>query len=155
MLGKVKNLLGIESVKLRIELPETEYPKSGIIKGKLIISSLSKQIIKSINIKLIEKYQRGRNDNKLISEYTAGIVEHKEAFKIEEGKDIAFEFELPYEIAQSEMDKIGSSNFIFKGIIKAAKYFHSVKSEFRIEATAEVQGNAISPLTSCNIILKS
>ncbi len=154
MLGKVKNLLGIESVKLRLELPETEYPKSGIIKGKLIINSLSKQIIKSVTIKLIEKYQRGRNDNKLISEYDAGIVEHKEAFKIDEGKELAFEFELPYSIAQSEMDKIGTSNFIFKGIIKAAKYFHAVKSEFRIEATAEVQGNAISPLTNCDIKIK-
>lgn len=115
---------------------------------------MSSQTVRSINIKLIEKYERGRGNNKLINEYTAGELFSDKAFKIEANKEQAFEFNLPYEIAQSEMDKIGSSNFLTRTFVKAAKYLHGVRSEFRIEASAKVQGNAISPLISEVIKIK-
>ena len=154
MLGKVKSFLGIESVKLSLEIPDEISKPSGVLTGKIIINSMSGQTVKSIEIKLIEKYQRGRGNSKPINEYTAGILIFDKPFKVEANKEMAFEFNLPYEIAQSEMDKIGSSNFLTRGFVKAAKYLHGVQSEFRIEATAQVQGNAISPLTSEVIKIK-
>jgi sporulation-control protein spo0M len=154
MLGKVKSFFGIESVKLTLEIPDEITEPSGLLKGKILLNSMSSQTVRSINIKLIEKYERGRGNNKLINEYTAGELFSDKAFKIEANKEQAFEFNLPYEIAQSEMDKIGSSNFLTRTFVKAAKYLHGVRSEFRIEASAKVQGNAISPLISEVIKIK-
>ena len=151
MIGKVKSFLGIESVKLDLEIP-SRIPYDGeIIIGKVILNSKSKQKIKSITIKLIEKYKRGRRKSKLIDEYTAGIISFNKVFIIEANKEQSFEFKLPYKIALSEMDKIGSSNFFTKTLVNIAKYVSNVKSEFRIEASAKISGNAISPLTKKEI----
>ena len=82
---------------------------------------------------------------------TEEMARDDKVFIIEANKEQSFEFKLPYKIALSEMDKIGSSNFLTKTLVNIAKYVSNVKSEFRIEATAKVSGNAISPLTKKEI----
>lgn len=151
MIGKVKSFLGIESVKISLEIPSKIPIDGSAFPGKIIFTSKTRQTIKSINIKLIEKYTRGRRKKKLVNEYVAGFAEFKRPFTIEKNKEVSFEFTLRYKIAQSEMDKIGSSNFLTKPLIKFAKLLNNVKSEYRVEATAKVKGNAISPLTSKDI----
>jgi len=152
MIGKVKSFLGIESVKIELEIPESININDEILLGKVIFKSKTNQTVKSIKIKLIEKYKRGRRKNKLINEYIVGKIEYNKQFIIKANKEIPFEFKLPFKIAQSEMDKIGSSNFISKSLVKVAKLLNNVKSEFRVEASAKIKGNAISPLT--NVIVK-
>ncbi len=151
MIGKVKNFLGIESVKIELEIPERVPYDISFLAGKIIVSSKTKQTVKNINIKLIERYIRGRGKNKLINEYTVGIVEFSKPFKLEAGKSIEFSFKMPIKIVQSEMDKIGSKNFISKGFVNFMKKINNVKSKFRLEATAKVAGNAIPPLTKKEI----
>ncbi|HEB62212.1 MAG TPA: hypothetical protein ENI82_03575 [Bacteroidetes bacterium] len=146
MIGKVKNFLGIESVKIDLEFPNKIPYDTSFLVGKVIISSKSRQTIKSITVKLIERYTRGRKKGKLINEYTVGIVEFKKAFKIEANKEMEFQFKMPINIVQSEMDKIGSKNLLSKGFVKVMKLMNNVKSEFRMEATAKIAGNAIPPL---------
>lgn len=154
MIGKVKKFFGIESVKLRLDVPEEILSTEGILKGKIILNSMSEQTIKSIEIKLVEKYERGRRADKLINDYIVGRVDFSKQFKIQAGKEMAFEFNMPYVIVQSEMDKIGQSNFVIRACVRAAKYVHNVKSEFRLEASAKVKGNAISPFISKEILVK-
>ncbi len=151
MIGKVKSFLGIESVKIKLEIPNEIPLDASAFPGKIIFTSKTRQTVKSVSIKLIEKYTRGRRKNKLVNEYVAGIIEYNKPFIVENNKEFAFEFTLPYNIAQSEMDKIGSSNFLTKGLIGIAKLLNNVKSTFRVEASAKVKGNAISPLTSKEI----
>jgi len=146
MIGKVKNFLGIESVKIDLEFPDKIPYDTSFLVGKVIINSKSRQTIKSITVKMIERYTRGRKKNKLINEYTIGIVEFKKPFRIEANKKMEFQFKMPINIIQSEMDKIGSRNLIAKGFVKVMKMVNNVKSEFRMEATAKIAGNAIPPL---------
>jgi hypothetical protein len=73
-------------------------------------------------------------------------VEFKKPFRIEANKKMEFQFKMPLNIIQSEMDKIGSRNLIAKGFVKVMKMVNNVKSEFRMEATAKIAGNAIPPL---------
>jgi len=151
MIGKVKSFLGIESVKIRLEIPN-EIPLDGsAFPGKIIFTSKTRQTVKAISIKLIEKYTRGRRKKKLVNEYIAGIAEFNKPFVVEKDSEYAFEFTLRYNIAQSEMDRIGSGNFITKGLVGIAKFLNNVKSEYRVEASAKVKGNAIPPLTSKSI----
>ena len=146
MLGRIRNFLGIESVKIDLEFPDKIPYDTDFIVGKVILTSISRQTVKSITIKLIERYTRGRGKNKLINEYTVGIVEFKKKFKIDANGKMEFQFKMPIKIVQSEMDKIGSKNFVSKGFVKVMKLLNNVKSEFRMEATAKVTGNAIPPL---------
>lgn len=151
MIGKVKSFLGIESVKIELETP-FKIPHDGdFLMGTVILNSKSNQTIKSITIKLIEKYQRGIRKNKLINEYTVGVFEYEKPLIIEANKELTFEFKMKYNVSESEMDKIGSQNFITKTFVKFAKILNNVKSEFRLEASAKIAGNAISPLTKKEI----
>ncbi len=151
MIGKVKSFLGIESVKISLEIPDKIPIDGSAFPGKIIFTSKTRQTVKSISIKLIEKYTRGRRKKKLVNEYVAGLAEFNKPFVVDKDKEFAFEFTLRYKIAQSEMDKIGSSNFITKGLVGLAKKLNNVKSEYRVEASAKVKGNAISPLKSKQI----
>ena len=145
MFKKVKNILGIEGVKMELMVPETVKERSGKIDGKLKFTSLSNRIIKKVEVILIERYSRGRQKNKLIDEYKLGTILLEDPIEIKPSQIIEIEFELPFVTAQSEMDRIGKSNVIFKGLVKAAKLLRKVKSEYRIEAKAFVRGTKLNP----------
>ena len=91
MIGKIKNYLGIESVKIEIDIPDEINADDEIIVGKLIILSQRSQVINSIEIKLVENYQRGRGKKKLINDYTAGLMTFNKAFKVEANSQQSFE----------------------------------------------------------------
>ena len=63
MIKKLKNMLGIESVKIELEIPQEIEKKDQNINGTIILTTLSDAEVKSISIKLIEKYSRGRKQH--------------------------------------------------------------------------------------------
>ena len=78
MFGKVKKILGIEGVKLELILPDKISAVSGIITGIVKLTSISDDnIIESIKINLVEKYARGRGENRLVNEYVMGELVRK------------------------------------------------------------------------------
>jgi hypothetical protein len=146
MIKKIKHALGIESVKIKISLPQMIERDTEIIPITVEYTSQSDALIKAINIKCVEKYERGRKENKLINEYIVGNIDFTEDIKISSNESIVKTYLLKINIVNSEMDKIGDSNFLFKGLIKFAKFVKSVKSEYRIEAEARVSGTKLHPL---------
>ncbi len=154
MFGKLKNILGIEGVKLSIVAPAVVEKKYGLIKGKIQLESLSDQTISNIRLKLIEKYARGRKESRLIDEYVLGEVLLKEPILIDKDETKSIPFELSYKMLNSEMDDMESSNIFSKGLVKMAKYFKNVNSSFRLEATASVSGTKLSPTSSQVILIK-
>ena len=55
MFGKVKTWLGIEGVKMSIEVSQYFSLSKGTIEGELAFVSMSKQVITQVDIALIEK----------------------------------------------------------------------------------------------------
>ena len=145
MFGKVKRWLGIEGVKLELEIPEEIYAPQGYVEGSVRFYSMHEQIVTRINIVLIEKFKRGRRKNKRIDEYKLGQIELNEEIIVPEHEEVSVEFNIPYELALSDMDKMEGRNFLLKGLIKSAKVLKGVKSEYRIEAEAQVKGTALNP----------
>lgn len=154
MFGKLKNILGIEGVKLTLVTPAAVSEQSGKINGKIQLDALSDQTISKIKLKLIEKYARGRKDNRLIDEYVLGeeILSDPIEIKKDEAKTITFE--LPFSMLNSEMDDMEESNIFSKGLVKMAKYFKNVKSTYRLEATATIAGTKLNPTSTQEIIIK-
>jgi SpoOM protein len=152
MFGEIKKMLGIEDVKISLELPEKVKRKDGIIKGTIKLTSMTNSEIMEINVKVIEKYYRGRSETKLIDEYTLGEISLFNELEIKKNDIVEIPFELPFKIYQSEMDKFENNNLIFGGIASLAKKFKGVKSEFRVEAVATVKGTKLHP--HCISIIK-
>ncbi|MBK8670856.1 MAG: hypothetical protein IPN89_15915 [Saprospiraceae bacterium] len=146
MFGKVKKILGIEGVKLELIVPEKISSEVGIVTGIIKLTSLSDDnIVEGIHLKMIEKYSRGRGENKLINEYPMGELNRKEMISISKNDIIELTFELDFVHVKSEMDKLGESNFLTKGLVGLAKKARGVKSEYTIRAEANIKGTTLNP----------
>ena len=77
MIGKVKKWLGIEGVKLEINIPEGQSLGAGRINGTLHFQSLQEQTVTGVHLVLIERYSRGRGEERLIDEYELGTFGHQ------------------------------------------------------------------------------
>ncbi len=154
MLGKLKNILGIEGVKVKLLLPAAIVKKSANINGKVQLESLSEQKVKGIKLTLIEKYARGRKDNRLIDEYTLGETYIPGPIVIQKDEEKLIDFEFDFSFLKSEMDQMEDSNFVSKGLVKLAKYLKKVDSSFRVEATVEVEGTKLNPTVKQQVEFK-
>ncbi|WP_236978116.1 hypothetical protein [Membranihabitans maritimus] len=151
----MKKWLGIEGVKITIEVPEKISMEKKRVDGKLIFESRQDSEVESIRLRIVERFMRGRRGGKLINEYLLGESEVVGKFTIKAEEPTEIEFALPFKVLQSDMDRWESKNLIFKGLIKTAKWVRGVKSVFRIEVEADVKGMAISPLLKKDINLIS
>lgn len=150
----LKNILGIEGVRIKLEIPESFSKNGDHLKGRLILSSKSSKKVKSITIKLIEKYKRGRKDSELINEYLLSKQDIDLNIILDESQPAKYDFELPLNLLKSDMDKLEEKNILAKGLVKVAKKLKNVESYYRIQATAKVEGTAIDPLAKASILLE-
>ena len=88
MFGKVKKWLGIEGAKIELVLPREIFESAGNIVGKVRFRSMNEQKVLSINLKLIEKYSRGRQKSRLVDEYTIGEIDLTNPFLIPDRKSV-------------------------------------------------------------------
>jgi SpoOM protein len=146
MFGKVKKILGIEGVKLELIVPDKVSKEAGIVTGFVKLTSLSdNNLIESIQLKLVEKYSRGRGESKLINEYTMGTLLKKENITISKNDILEIPFELEFVFVKSEMDKMGESNFLARGLVGLAKKARAVHSEYKLIAEANIKGTTLHP----------
>lgn len=153
MIGKVKKWLGIEGVKLELNLPDTIQRDGGTLYGKIRFSSLHAQTITSFKVVMIEKYTRGRSEERLTDEYELGEITTDKIIEVPAEGTVEVPFQLPYKVVNSEMDDIENKNIFSGALVKAAKYFNRVNSEFRVEAEARVSGVALNPFDKKTIEL--
>lgn len=145
MFGKVKKILGIEGVKVQLQTDNQFSLQSGLITGQLKITTKTQSWIDSIEVRLIEKYSRGRGEKKLVDEYIIGILELNERMSILPEEIIEVPFELHFTYIKSEAEKMGDDFFVLRGPVYLAKKFKNVKSEFKIEVRVFVEGLKLQP----------
>ena len=146
MLRKIKDYLGIEGVKIELQLEEEYKLSDRAVSGKVRFTSQTEKTVESLHLKLIEKYRRGRGDSALIDEYLLGSIDLDLDLKIEAGGSKSYDFTLAFELMKSEMDQMEDANFFLKPFVKLAKSLKKVKSEYRLEASAKIQGTKLDPI---------
>ena len=154
MFKKVKDWLGIEGVKLELLLPEKLKESDGQIEGVIRFFSMKEQKVSYIKVTMIERYSRGRRNDKLTDEYKLGEIEFKQPLVIPKEKPLDIAFTLPYSLSKSEMDELEDSNLLMGGLIKIAKRFEGVKSEYYLQAEAKVAGTGLNPFNKLLIELE-
>lgn len=145
MFGKVKRWLGIEGVKVQLILPERVDGNSGLLEGQIKFESMHDQTVNKIKIILTEKFIRGRWKQRLTDVYKIGEIDLIQDILIPAHEPMVIDFELPFTIIKSDMDELSDKHFVLRKIVNTAKALKNVKSEFYIEAEAEVEGTALSP----------
>ena len=145
MFKKVKKWLGIEGVKLELILPEKVKEADGVVNGKIRFSSMNDQTVDTVRVVMIERFSRGRKKEKLTNEYRIGEINLTKEIPITKDNPVEIDFSLPFELMKSEMDELEDKNIFFSGLVKVAKKFRGVNSEFYIEVEAKAKGTALSP----------
>lgn len=153
MFGKVKKWLGIEGLKLELVLPDEVELSTEVVDGKIILMSMSDQVVSVLNVKMIEQFSRGRRKDKLTDEYVLGEESITDKIKVTAQTPLEIDFSLPFKIKKSEMDEMEDSNPLLSGAVKAAKWLRGVKSTYRIEVKAEVEGTMINPFVKRVLIV--
>lgn len=154
MIGKVKKWLGIEGVKLELLLPDKLKASTGLLEGRVRLQSLKPQRVRGIRIVLIERYSRGRGKEKLVDEYELGDIELNRSLEVLPGELHEIPFSLPFSITRSNVDEFAGKNMLFGGLAKAAKAISAVRSEYRVEAEAQVEGVALNPFDKKPLLIK-
>ncbi|MEM1215022.1 MAG: sporulation protein, partial [Bacteroidota bacterium] len=145
MIGKVKQWLGIEGVKLELRLPEGQALVNGSLRGQIVIQSKHAQTITGVRIILIERYARGRGEERLVDEYQLGELTLNETFEIGAEEELSRDFQLDFAALQSPVDAWGNKNLVNQQLAKAARWLRSATSTYRVEAEAKVKGVALNP----------
>ena len=155
MLRKFKDILGIEGVKMEIICPEVIPNDIDHVDGVIKFTTVREQTVKGFHIKLIEKYARGRKDNRLIDEYVLGEFESTEQITVFPDEEQLLDFSMQFIRAKSSIDKFQENNPINRGIGFLLKLGKKVKSTHRIEGTASVKGTKLNPTVSKEITLRN
>ncbi len=150
MLGKVKNWLGIEGVKMEIDTPDRIRLRDGVLKGAILFQSMNDKKVTRVRFKLVEKYTRGRGKNKLINEYVLGEMEVNKDLEIKASGQLRMDFKLLFTPKISEMDQLGQ-NILLKGPVALAKMIKGANSIYKLEVEAKVPGTALHPFAKKEI----
>ncbi len=145
MFGKVKKWLGIEGVKVELLLPDMAFEQVEAVSGQVMFHSKNAQVVTALRLKMVEKYSRGRGQEKLVDEYVLGNISMNKTIKVPAEEPIAVDFTLPFQIKKSNVDEFGEKNFMAGGLVSIAKKIQAVNSEYRVEVEADVEGTALSP----------
>ena len=154
MLGKVKKWFGIEGLKIAVRTEDKYLREEENIYGIILLQTKEAEIVEEIRIKLIERYARGRGKNRLIDEYVMADETFKQIYEIDANTDFEIPFAINYHEMVSNMDEIQRRNFLFGGIIKAAKLLKKASSTYRLEIEAKVKGTKFSPFVTQEINLQ-
>lgn len=154
MIGKVKKWLGIEGVKLVVNIPEGQALANESLHGTLHLQSMNTQTVTGIRVVLIERYSRGRGEERLVDEYELGRTELNETFDVEPDTIVEKSFRLSFEPLRSEVDNWGDRNVFNRQFAKAARWMRSAESQYRVEAEAKVKGVALNPFDKKVVDLK-
>ncbi len=145
MLSKVKNWFGIEGVKMDILLPDDIRSVDGLFSGILVFNALTTQEVLNVNVKMVERYGRGRGSERLVNEYVLGELVIDKSIIIEANIETKLSFAFSFKYVTAPIDDFAKKNILFKGMANVAKKMSKVNSEFRIEAEAKVKGTALNP----------
>lgn len=151
MLGRVKDILGIEGVKIELVLPKSIKATDNELEGTLRLTSMRSQRVIAIKVVFIERYTRGRGEEKVSDEYLLGEIDIEQVIDIPVEQIVEVDFVLPFTIVKSDMEEMGSRNFLYRGLVSLAKQAHAVSSEYRIEAYAKVKGTTLNPFVKSKV----
>ncbi len=145
MIRKVKNWLGIEGVKIKLEVPTNLREGQPEIKFVLCLSTLTEQKIKGVHLTLKEVYRRGRGEHNRITEFI--LAEWKQEKKVEMGKNDShfIPITLKPNWQSSAVDQWQKKGGFQKILGAWAKKWQGVKSEYIVEVNIDVAKTKLNP----------
>ena len=151
--GNIKNKLGIGGVKVQLQVPGQVSKEATSVDGTVILTTKSEQEIVDIKVKFIEEFTTGRGDDEKTKEFELGVISIPGNFTIKPGETKEISFNLPFELAKSNADSLKEKGGALGALGSVAKFANKEKSEYSIDAEADVKSAALDPSDNKDIKL--
>jgi hypothetical protein len=145
--GKIKQFLGIGTIKMELDVQPSVDLESRLIQGKLKVTGKSDQAIKDIELSFDETFSTGKSDAKSSSKLNWGKMTLA-GFDIKKDEVKEIEFELPFSYAKSSNEAMADKGGIVGGLGKVGTFLDGEKQKYELTATANVKGVTLPPLVS-------
>lgn len=142
--SKIKQTLGVGTVKVNLTAPGTFSTNDGRIEGTVNLIAKSDQTVLHVEIRLDEHFTTGHGNEKKTKTYEIGKM-RLAGFDMKEGEERNIPFNLDYIYKQSSMESLASSGGVLGGLGKLGAMASGDKSEFKLVATCDVKGAALDP----------
>ncbi len=144
-LNKIKQGLGIGTAKVTLQIPAQVAKDNAQVEGKVLLTAKSAQKVKSIKLRFVERYTTGRGQEQQTKEYELGVLALNTPFELQADETREIEFALPFQLALSSNQSLAEEKGVLGALGKAAVMAKAEKSEYQIEATADLEGVALDP----------
>jgi sporulation-control protein spo0M len=141
----VKNKLGIGGVKVELQVPGQITKNSGVIEGKITLTTKSEQEVVSYTVKMYEEYTTGRGNEKKTKQYELGKIKIPESFVIKPGDVKEFNFSLPFTLLKSSNDELIEKGGALGALGKMASFASNEASKYFVDADVDVKSAALDP----------
>ncbi len=143
---KIKQVLGIGTVKVTLDVDKNFSKSSDTISGKIHLAAKSDQEILELEIKLEEVWKTGRGDDEKTETFDLGEWKDSTPFSMKAGEEKDVPFTLTYELLKSKNDEIAeTAGKVGKALGGLGKMMDAEKSTFTLIATCDVKGAAFDP----------
>ena len=141
----IKNKLGIGGVKVTLQVPGQVAKTTGVVEGKVTMTTKSEQEIKEVVVKIFEEYTTGRGDDKKTKTFDLGVVKIPGGFTLKPGDTKEISFSLPFEIIKSNNDDLKDKGGVMGALGKMGSFASNEKSAYFVEADVDVKAAALDP----------
>lgn len=145
MFGKLKQALGIGTVKVELSIPAQIPKSSGSFNGTVKLTAKSDQEITKLHIKLVESYTTGRGEEKKTRDFDLGEISMPQQLVLKNGEVKDVDFSLSYTLLKSNNDALKEHGGALGALGKIGAFANNEKSEYFVTAVADVKGTALDP----------
>jgi hypothetical protein len=145
MFGKIKQALGIGTVKVELSIPAQVRKADGSLQGTVKLTAKSDQEVTKLHIKLIESYTTGRGEDKKTREFDLGEIVMPQQLLMTSGDVKDIEFKLGFTLLKSNNDVLKEHGGALGTLGKLGALANAEKSEYFVTVVADVKGTALDP----------
>jgi hypothetical protein len=142
--GKIKQFLGIGTVKVTATVPGSFSVDDSHVNGSVELLAKSDQEVVGVKVKFEEKWSTGRGEDKTEKTFTLGTQEFP-GFAMKAGETKKFDYSVPFHYSKSSNDRMAEKGGVVGGLGKLSKFADAEKSTFHIVATCDVKGATFDP----------
>jgi SpoOM protein len=141
----VKNWLGLGGVKVELTVPGQVEKAAGKVSGKIVLTTKSDKLVKTIQVRCEELWSTGKGDDKQSKTLILGQIDLSGNFEMKTGEVKTLEFEVPFSIVKSKNDELKDKGGVLGGLGKMGSFLDSEKSSYSVVVDVDVDKVALDP----------
>ena len=149
----MKDLFGIEGVRIALRVHGEPRLADGIIAGELVLETLRDRSLEALAITLTERYARGRGQARLIDTYELGTLTQATDIALRANEQLAVPFELRFRPRLTPLERRLAGRPFGTAVGKLAKLTLAAASTYELHASAAVKGVKLSAQTTIPLSL--